>query len=172
MTPLTKKSTICRAAAIPALIFASAVYSVLFFSRITNPWIFCIFVGLGNIGTGIFNLLIWAFITDIIDYQEIKTGQRDDGTIYAVYSFSRKIGQALAGGLGAWVLQAIGYHTSTAGETIVQSDRVVNNIYSVATLAPAVCYLAVGLILLFLYPLTKKAVEENTKALKEKRNTK
>lgn len=152
-----------------AVLFAAAVYFLMFTIRLKNPWIFCIFVALGNLGTGLFNLLIWAFITDIIDYQEIKTGNRDDGTIYAVYSFSRKIGQALAGGLGAWVLQIIGYQTATAGETVVQTERVVNNIYSVATLAPAVCYLAVGLILLFLYPLTKKAVEENTRILKEKR---
>ena len=57
-------------------------------------------IAFGNLGTGLFNLLIWAFITDVIDYQEVQTGSRDDGTIYAVYSFARKIGQALAGGLG------------------------------------------------------------------------
>ena len=49
-------------------------------------------------------MLMWANITDIIDYQEVLTGKRDDGTIYAVYSFSRKIGQALAGGLGGFAI--------------------------------------------------------------------
>ena len=43
-----------------------------------------------------FNIIIWAFITDIIDYQEIRTGQREDGTIYAVYSFARKNAQEYA----------------------------------------------------------------------------
>ncbi|MBP3359563.1 MAG: MFS transporter [Clostridia bacterium] len=155
-----------------AVLFASAMYFIMFAVRFTNPWLFCIFVGLGNIGTGVFNLMIWAFITDIIDYQEIHSGYRDDGTIYAVYSFSRKIGQALAGGLGAWVLEIIGYQTSTGGEAVVQSESVVNNIYSVATLAPALCYLAVGLILLLAYPLTKKIVEENSLILKKKHENK
>ena len=36
-----------------------------------------------------------------IDDREVRTGSRDDGTVYSVYSFARKIGQALAGGLMA-----------------------------------------------------------------------
>lgn len=152
-----------------ALLFAAVIYFFVFFSRLTNPWVFCIFVGLGNLGTGVFNLLIWAFIIDIIDSRQVHTGTRDDGTIYAFYSFARKIGQALAGGLGAWALEIIGYKTSTSGETVVQTREVVEKIYSVATFTPAVCYLAVGLILLFAYPLTRKKVEENSRILEERR---
>ena len=152
-----------------ALLFASAVYFYVYFVRVTNPWIFCVFVGLGNLGTGVFNLLIWAFITDIIDNRQVLTGNRDDGTIYAFYSFARKIGQALAGGLGAWALEIVGYKTSVAGETVVQSAEVVEKIYSVATFTPAICYLAVGLILTFAYPLTRRKVEENSRILAEKR---
>lgn len=152
-----------------ALLFASAVYFFVHFSRITNPWIFCIFVALGNLGTGTFNLMIWAFITDIIDNREVQTGTRDDGTIYAFYSFARKIGQALAGGLGALALEIVGYKTAVAGETVVQATEVVEKIYSVATLTPAICYLAVGLILTFGYPLTKKKVQENSQILASKR---
>ena len=126
---------------------------------------FCLFVAIGSLGSGLFNLLIWAFITDVIDYQEILTGSRSDGTVYALYSFARKLGQALAGGLGGWILAAIGYQSSVAGETIVQTDAVVNAIYSVATLAPGICYLIVGLILLWWYPLGKKKVRENYERL-------
>lgn len=154
-----------------ALLFASAVYLFAFLMRFTNPWIFCVFVGLGNIGTAIFNLLIWAFITDVIDSHQVETGSRDDGTIYAIYSFARKIGQALAGGIGAWVLQIIGYQTATAGQTVTQTLEVTNKIYSVATFVPSVSYLAVGLILIFAYPLSRKKVLENTRILRERRNT-
>ena len=142
-----------------SVLFASVIYFILFFVRIQNPWAFCVMIAFGNL----------AFITDVIDYQEVQTGSRDDGTIYAVYSFARKIGQALAGGLGGWVLGAIGYQSSKAGEVIVQTESVTKNIYTVATLAPAVCYLIVGLILLFAYPLSKKVVEENNRILAERR---
>lgn len=160
-----------KEASAASVLFASAIYFILFAVRIRNPWIFCVLIAFGNLGTGLFNLLIWAFITDVIDYQEIQTGSRDDGTIYAVYSFARKIGQALAGGLGGWVLGAIGYQASTAGEVIIQTESVTNSIYTVATLAPAVCYLIVGLILVFGYPLSKKVVEENNRILAEKHGT-
>lgn len=68
----------------------------------------------GSVGVGFFNMVIWAFITDVIDYQEVRTGSRDDGTVYAVYSFARKLGQALAGGVVGFALAAIGYVSSTA----------------------------------------------------------
>ncbi len=158
-----------KEASAAAVLFASAMYFVMFAARFTNPWIFCVFIGLANLGTGLFNLMIWAFITDVIDEQEVETGSRDDGTVYAVYSFARKVGQALAGGLGGWTLSRIGYQSSVAGETVVQTQQVLNNIYSVATIVPAICYLAVSLILIFLYPLSRKKVVENSRILREKR---
>lgn len=158
-----------KEASAAAVLFASVMYFIMFAVRLRDPWIFCVFIGLANLGTGLFNLMIWAFITDVIDEQEVETGSRDDGTVYAVYSFARKIGQALAGGLGGWTLSRIGYQSSVAGETVVQTQQVLENIYSVATLVPAVCYLAVSLILIFFYPLSRRRVEENSRVLRKKR---
>ena len=102
-------------------------------------------------------MLIWAKITDVIDYNEVKFGERNDGVIYGVYSFARKIGQALAGGLGGFALTFIGYNSLAA----TQTESVASGIYTIATLFPGVCYIIVGLILMFAYPLTKKVVKEN-----------
>ncbi len=113
-------------------------------------------------------MIIWAFITDIIDYQEIATGRREDGTVYAVYSFARKVGQALAGGLGGFVLTAIGYISEAPSQTQAVAER----IYTVATLVPGVCYLAVFFIIQFAYPLGRTEVEKNAAVLREKRNGK
>ena len=110
-------------------------------------------------------MILWAFITDVIDDQEVRTGKREDGTIYATYSFARKIGQAFAGGLGGYALGIIGFDS---GKT-VQSQEVLDGIYNIATLLPGILYLGVAISLLFLYPLNKKQVEENIAALKQKR---
>lgn len=147
-----------------AVLFAAAIYFLLFLLRLRNPWVFCVFIFIGNLGSGLFNLMIWAFITDVIDHQEVLTGVREDGTVYAVYSFARKIGQALAGGLGGFALELIGYVSST--NNVVQAPEVVERIYSVATIAPAVCYLLVALVLIFWYPLNRRRVAENTEAIK------
>ena len=117
-------------------------------------------------------MVIWAFITDVIDYQEVMTGSRDDGTVYAVYSFSRKLGQALAGGIQGFALGLIGYVSSTAGQAAVQSQSTLDGIYNICTLTPAIGYLVVLLLLLFVYPLSMKVVEENTRILKERREQK
>ena len=148
-----------------ALLWSTAMYGLLFFMGTTNVWLFLGIATLGNLGMSYFNIIIWAFITDIIDYQEIRSGQREDGTIYAVYSFARKLGQALAGGLGGFALTAIGYVSAAS----TQSQDVLDKIYSVASGVPAVAYLLVALSLFFIYPLGKKQVRENTAILAERR---
>lgn len=147
------------------MLVAGIVYLVLFFLRVKSIPLFMVLMFLGTLGTGLFNMIIWAFITDIIDYQEIATGRREDGTVYAVYSFARKVGQALAGGLGGFVLTAIGY----ISEAPSQTEAVAQRIYTVATLVPGGCYLVVFLIIQFAYPLGRKEVEKNTAILREKR---
>ena len=147
------------------MLLAGIVYVLLFLLRIRSIPAFMVLLFIGTLGVGLFNLIVWAFITDIIDYQEVKTGKREDGTVYAVYSFARKAGQALAGGLGGFALTAIGY----VSDAPAQTDAVAGRIYTVATLIPGLCYLIVFLIMQFLYPLNRRQVEENTAILQKKR---
>ena len=93
------------------------------------------------------------------------TGKREDGTVYAIYSFARKLGQALAGGIGGFALSAIGYVSEAAAQTALVTER----IYSVAVLVPGICYLVVFLIMQFWYPLNKHQVTRNTELLQKRR---
>ena len=138
---------------------------LLFVLQVKSAPVYIAISVIGYFGFGFFNLIIWAFITDIIDDQEVRTGKREDGTIYAVYSFARKIGQALSGGLGAYALALVGYDSSVQ----VQTAEVAGGIYNVATLVPGILYIGVGLCLIFIYPLNKKKVEGNIAILKERR---
>lgn len=151
-------------------IIASAMGTVafggLFLARTTNMWLYTVVSIVGLLGFGLFNLIIWAFVSDVIDDQEVRTGTRDDGTIYAVCSFARKLGQAIASALGGWSLGWIGY---VEGSLSGQTDTVRNGIYNIATLVPMILYLAVGICLIVIYPLSKKKVAENTAVLKERR---
>ena len=122
--------------------------------------VWLVFYAIGYIGLACFNLLCWAMITDVIDDMEIQNGERNDGSIYAVYSFARKLGQALSSGLTGFLLSSIGYTKETAFDEVV-----VNNIYNVASLAPAIAFLVLALCLAFCYPLSKRRVEENTAKL-------
>lgn len=129
------------------------------------PWTFIVATALAGIGLGTFNMLIWAFITDVIDHQEVLTTNRDDGVVYSVYSWARKVGQALAAGLGGIALSAVGYQAGTTN----QDPATVQGIYILSTLVPGILYALVALTLIFWYPLSKKVVLENVVTLNERR---
>lgn len=142
-----------------SLSFSVIMYIFMYFMHFTNPWIYLIFMFLATVGYSFFNLMVWAFITDVIDYHQYVTGYREDGTIYAVNSFARKCGQALAGGIGGYMLTWIGYQSSVSGGAS-QTAAVVSRIYALANLLPAVLLLIAVLILAFCYPLSKKKIRE------------
>ncbi|EMF0421419.1 MFS transporter [Enterococcus hirae] len=148
------------------MLFSGLTYLIMFILRPENMYVFLTLTVVGNIGLLIFNVVIWANITDVIDDQEVRTGQREDGTVYAVYSFARKIGQALAGGVGGWILSVIGYDSLSN----VQTSEVLDKLYSASTLIPSICFFIVGIILFFMYPLSKEKVLENAKILKEQKD--
>ena len=149
-----------------AAVLGTVAFGALFLMRTSNMWLYTIINIVGLLGFGLFNLIIWAFVSDVIDDQEVRTGNRDDGIIYAVCSFSRKVGQAIASALGGWSLGWIGY---MEGSLSGQTEAVRNGIYNIATIVPMILYLAVGICLAVIYPLSKKKVAENTAALKAKR---
>ncbi|MBF0579590.1 MFS transporter [Erysipelotrichaceae bacterium RD49] len=160
-----------KEAATASLLFSAVMYALIFTLKIKDAYVFLGFLFLANLGSGIFQLMGWAFISDIIDYQTLKTGSADGGTVYGVYSFARKLGQALAGGLGGFALTWIGYQSSVAGVAVTQAQSTLNGIYAISTAVPAICYFAVAMILMFWYPLSKKNLEAMQVELKKRANT-
>ena len=149
-----------------AAVMGAIAFFLLFIMQTTNMWLYVIINVVGLLGFGVFNLIIWAFISDVIDDQEVRTNVREDGTIYAVCSFARKLGQAIASALGGWSLAWIGY---AEGSLTGQAPEVLKGIYSIATIVPGVLYTIVGVSLLFIYPLSKKKVAENIVVLKTRK---
>ena len=144
-------------------LLAAAICAILFFLRPENVWVYVGFQLLSWFGLGMFSMVCWALITDVIDYSEIKNGVREDGTVYALYSFARKLGQAASAGLSGLLLEMVGYSKATAFD-----EGVVNGIFNISTLVPGLGFLLLALVLWFWYPLHKKQVDENVRILKEK----
>lgn len=145
----------------------AAFYLICFLVRPENPYVYVGFYTLAYIGLGFFNTVIWAMITDVIDDAEVKNGVREDGTIYSVYSFARKIGQALSSGLVGALLSMIGYTQATAFDPDITAG-----IFNMSCLIPVIGLVAVALALMFIYPLNKKKVEENCAELARRRGEK
>ena len=150
--------------AIGSCLFGAVVYLICWVLKPENPYTYVVFYMVANIGVGFFNMVIWAMITDVIDDAEVKNGVREDGTIYSVYSFARKIGQALSSGMIGALLSVIGYSAATAF-----NPEVVNGIFNMTCIIPAIGFVGIALVLMFLYPLSKNRVEANVLELKKRR---
>lgn len=118
------------------------------------------------IGQTAFTMLIWALVSDCLDYSEWKTGVRSDGSMYSLYTFSRKIGSTIASTGIAASLGLVGY---VSGLNVVQTPEAVTGIYYVCNAIPALCYalqlIGIGLI----FNLDKTKTDEMYAAMAEKR---
>lgn len=139
-------------------------FIVLYFIHTTNIVVWTVIFEIGFVGSGIFQLITWAMLTDVIDDTEVVQGERADGTIYSVYSFARKCGQGFSSGLAGAMLSVIGYTAATAFE-----PAVINGIYDITCIVPAISYVVAVLALIFLYPLSKKRVDNNAAELQRRR---
>ena len=144
---------------------AAAVYLVCLIVHPQNAFVYVAFFTLAYVGFGFFNTVIWAMITDVIDDAEVKNGVREDGTIYSVYSFARKLGQALSAGMTGALLSLIGYTNVTAFE-----PEITERIFKLSCIAPLVGFGLVALFLIVLSPLDKKRVERNVAELARRRS--
>lgn len=160
--PLAKRFGKCEVSVVSSL-FAVAINLILFFVRPENVWVYVGFQFLCWLGLGMFSMVSWALITDVIDYSELKNGKREDGTVYALYSFARKLGQAVSAGLTGLLLELVGYSAATRTDAAVQAG-----VFNISVLVPALGFALLAIILWFWYPLHKKQVDENVQALKAK----
>ncbi|MED3564032.1 glycoside-pentoside-hexuronide (GPH):cation symporter, partial [Bacillus xiapuensis] len=147
------------------LLLSAIVYGVLYFLPSLTATQFIAILSIAMFGYGLFNLVVWAFVTDVIDYHEYLTGLREDGTVYSIYSFSRKVGQALAGGIGGAAIAAVGYNPTLQE----QAKDTLHGIHTLGTLVPAFVMFVIFLIVTFLYPLNKKRTAQLAIDLAEKR---
>ena len=122
---------------------------------------------LATIGQTAFTILIWALVTDCLDYSEWKMNFRADGSMYSLYTFSRKIGSTIASTGAASALAAIGY---VSGVGAVQSAATINNIYYLVNAVPVItCILElIGIGLIF--NLDQKKTAEMYAVLAKRRN--
>lgn len=170
---LCGKATIVSAIAAVALAFMANNQSFLNMIDPVNgrlPWpVFMIALFVIGMGYTFVSLTCWAVVMDVIDYQEYATGIRNESAVYAVYTFSRKLGQTIADTLGLYLLQWAKYDKDVAGIGFIEQNDTSKKIMFICTIIPAVVYTGVWLLMRFGYPLTKKELEPVYAFIREKR---
>lgn len=130
------------------------------FDNITMVLVGCWIFGLFNVG---FPMTL-SMVADSVDYMELKTSIRTDGTAYATYGLATKVGNAIGGSIGVLLLAAFGY-VANAEQTV----EAMNGINIVVNLIPAILFI-LGATACLLWDMSDKDADEIREKLKAKNN--
>lgn len=156
--PALKRFTKKQLCTYPFLLSAAAA-AVTSFVRISNPFIWIAILAVAMFGAAFYMTLMWALVADCIDYQEKMTGRREESSIYATYSFFRKVAQGVGAAIVSFVIGATGYDQNLGA--LEQAAGVPEKIYFVTSFLPFIGALISFASMLFLYKLNDKVeIEE------------
>lgn len=128
-----------------------------------------------GMGAGTFWTFFYAMGYDLVELDEFKTGERRESIITALPQLIQKFGSAFGILMAGQLLSAYGYDSSkdTAGQEslipVVTDPHIVGGMENISTVIPA-AFLALSIIALIFYPMTRKNVGRLMEALKKKRS--
>jgi GPH family glycoside/pentoside/hexuronide:cation symporter len=144
----------------------SLIASVLMtFITFGNVYVFAVLYNIATIGSAVFIMLVWALVTDCIDYTEYNTGKHYEGTLYSLYSFVRKVGMGIGAAFGSYALGWVGFVSGAKSQTQEVAEGVLKMYTALPIAAFILILIGVGLI----FHLNTKRTNEMYKALKERR---
>ena len=115
-----------------------------------------------SLGLGIYSTVSWAMMGDAIDYNEWKFGTREEGVVYSLHSFFRKLAQGIGPSLVLIIMVAFGYVGANEGNQLW--EVAVNMRYIVAStflFSAVLQFIGLGVI----YNLDKKTLAQMNKDL-------
>ncbi len=126
------------------------------------------------LGMGIYSTVSWAMMGDAIDYNEWKTGNREEGIVYSLHSFFRKLAQGIGPAVALAIMKGMGYVNNANPDANGVFTAIDVNLLSwefaleLRTLV-AILYLVAGVMLFvglgLVYNLDKKTLNKMTAEL-------
>ena len=125
---------------------------------------------MAGFGVSVAYLIPWSMIPDVIELDELNTGQRREGVFYSFMVLLQKLGLALALFLVGQALEWSGFIARVPGEEIpIQPDSALLAVrIAIAPLPTA--FLIIGLILTYFYPITQEVHANIRMQLQERKN--
>jgi glucuronide carrier protein len=128
---------------------------VVAFAPASVPAIAIVAFAFFGVGLGGVNTVAFALQADTVEYGEWKTGSRTEGATYSIFSFTRKVGQALGAAAASYTIGLGGYVSGAA----TQPDSAVTAIKTAAGLVPA-AFIVGAIAVISAYPLTEERFRE------------
>lgn len=115
-----------------------------------------------GLGMGVSLCLQAAMMADAIDYNEWKNGTREEGVIYAVHSFFRKLAQGIGPSIGLVLMVAVGYDEQLgAAQMAGVPERLRYLMTAMALVSSVICFISVK----YIYNLDKNTLSQMNKEL-------
>ena len=171
ITKIVKKYGKKEASVVGTMVSILGAVIMLIFPMIKNVNLSLVVYLLGlvffGVGMGVYTCVSWALMGDAIDYNEWKFGTREEGTVYSLHSFFRKLAQGIGPSAVLLIMGWIGYESKLG--TIGQNAQTSHNM----------CWLVAGLYMLsavlqfigiaFIYNLDKKTLNTMTEELAQRK---
>ncbi|KKJ00489.1 sugar transporter [Prochlorothrix hollandica PCC 9006 = CALU 1027] len=134
--------------------------------QVTELYILAVMAG---VGVSTAYLIPWSMVPDVIDLDELQTGQRREGIFYGFMVLLQKLGLAAGLFLVGKALDGAGFLTTTAGEAIPQQPDSALMAIRVAIGPVPTLFLILGLVLAYYYPITREVHGEIMLKLRERK---
>lgn len=135
---------------ISAMLINTGSFIGVFFLGPGDEWQYGVLVALSGVGFGATVAIPSAMQADVIDYDELATGRRQEGHYIGVWSISKKLAAALGVGIGLAVLGASGYEPNS-----IQTEQVQFTLKVLYAMIPSICNVVALLIALY-YPINSR----------------
>jgi glycoside/pentoside/hexuronide:cation symporter, GPH family len=144
------------------VIIASACATIFFLGHRMPVEFFYFVMVYAGIGVGFSYVAPFAMVPDVIEYEAAKTGVRNEGAYYGMWTFISKLGTALALFVSGHILTLGGYISQAGEGTVLQPPSVFGAIRTIIGPLPMVVLIAAIVVIQF-YPLDKKEYRERAK---------
>jgi sugar (glycoside-pentoside-hexuronide) transporter len=116
-----------------SLWWAASLVFIVFVEPDWPRWIVILAAPLGAIGYAVMDLMPWSMLGEVVDEDDLETGERREGIFYGLFMFMRKLAGTLAVWLALTLLGWLGY-TSEG----VQNDATLTAVRWLTSIAPAI----------------------------------
>ena len=143
-----------------SLLIGSILYISLFALHMVtdvNPWVHIIWSGVAMGISSVSIYMQWGLVGEAIDYNEMITGKRTEGSIYGTFNLSRRVGQTLATS-GAMLLLGLFGYDETLGQA--QSATTIFGIKTLCILLPGIIILGSWAAFKFVWNMSKETREK------------
>ena len=144
-----------KAVYLTGMIFWIGVQAMLFFVQPEQVGLAIILAILAGVGVATAYIVPWSMMPDVIEYDELLTGQRREGIFYGLMVLLQKIGLAAGQFIIGLVLSTAGFLSSTGGASVQQPESALFALRVLIGPAPTVI-LILGMILTWFYPITRE----------------